>query len=102
MQFTTISASVRAMSVAIGVFFLLLAPATAATRLKDLASIEGVRDNQLLGYGLVVGLAGTGDKQQTVFTTQSLANILQRIAGAHARRRPGAHQPSPPARSRRG
>lgn len=57
----------------------LLSPATAATRLKDLASIEGVRDNQLLGYGLVVGLAGTGDKQQTIFTTQSLANVLQRM-----------------------
>ncbi len=54
-------------------------PVIAATRLKELASIEGVRDNQLLGYGLVVGLAGTGDKQQTIFTTQSLANILQRM-----------------------
>jgi flagellar P-ring protein precursor FlgI len=53
--------------------------ATAATRLRDLVSIEGVRDNQLLGYGLVVGLAGTGDKQQTIFTTQSLANVLQRM-----------------------
>ena len=57
----------------------LLSPAMGATRLKDLVSIEGVRDNQLLGYGLVVGLAGTGDKQQTVFTTQSLANVLQRM-----------------------
>ena len=60
----------------------LLVPALclpAATRLKDLVSIEGVRDNQLLGYGLVVGLAGTGDKQQTIFTTQSLANLLQRM-----------------------
>lgn len=58
---------------------ILLSPATAGTRLRDLVSIEGVRDNQLLGYGLVVGLAGTGDKQQTIFTTQSLANILQRM-----------------------
>lgn len=57
----------------------LLIPASAATRLKDLVSIEGVRDNQLLGYGLVVGLAGTGDKQQTLFATQSLANVLQRM-----------------------
>jgi flagellar P-ring protein precursor FlgI len=57
----------------------LLSPATAATKLRDLASIEGVRDNQLLGYGLVSGLAGTGDRQQTVFTTQSLANVLQRM-----------------------
>jgi flagellar P-ring protein precursor FlgI len=45
-------------------------------RLKDLVSIEGVRSNQLLGYGLVVGLAGTGDRQQTLFPAQSLANLL--------------------------
>jgi flagellar P-ring protein precursor FlgI len=48
-------------------------------RLKELVSLEGVRDNQLVGYGLVVGLFGTGDKQQTLFTTQSLANILQQM-----------------------
>jgi flagellar P-ring protein precursor FlgI len=48
-------------------------------RLKDLVSIEGVRENQLVGYGVVVGLAGTGDKQTTIFTTQSLANILERM-----------------------
>jgi flagellar P-ring protein precursor FlgI len=57
----------------------LVLPAPALTKLKDLASIEGVRDNQLLGYGLVVGLAGTGDRQQTVFSAQSLANLLQRM-----------------------
>jgi len=57
----------------------LLSSASAATRLKDIASVEGVRDNQLLGYGLVVGLAGTGDRQQTVFSAQSLANVLQRM-----------------------
>jgi flagellar P-ring protein FlgI len=48
-------------------------------RLKDLVSIEGVRANQLLGYGLVVGLNGTGDRQQTQFSVQSLANLLQRM-----------------------
>jgi flagellar P-ring protein precursor FlgI len=53
--------------------------APAATRLKELVSLEGVRDNQLLGYGLVVGLAGTGDRQQTLFPTQSLANMLERM-----------------------
>jgi flagellar P-ring protein FlgI len=53
-------------------------PAQAA-RLKDLASIEGIRDNQLVGYGLVVGLNGTGDKRQTVFSAQSLTNMLQRM-----------------------
>jgi flagellar P-ring protein precursor FlgI len=49
------------------------------TRIKELASVEGVRDNQLIGYGIVVGLAGTGDRQQTVFSTQTLANMLERM-----------------------
>src|ERR1700758_5166240 len=49
------------------------------TRLKDLVSIEGVRDNQLMGYGLVVGLNGTGDKRQTVFSAQALTNVLRRM-----------------------
>ncbi len=53
--------------------------ASAATRLKELASLEGVRDNQLMGYGLVVGLNGTGDKRQTVFSAQALTNILRRM-----------------------
>ena len=53
--------------------------AAAGARLKELASIEGVRDNQLVGYGLVVGLAGTGDKRQTVFSAQSLTNLLERM-----------------------
>src|SRR4051794_39746602 len=53
-------------------------PATPA-RLKDLVAIEGVRDNQLIGYGLVVGLAGTGDRQQTMFSAQSLTNLLERM-----------------------
>ena len=52
---------------------------THETRLKDLVEIEGVRDNQLLGYGLVVGLKGSGDKQQTIFSTQSLTNLLSRM-----------------------
>jgi flagellar P-ring protein FlgI len=52
------------------------------TRLKELVSIEGVRDNQLIGYGLVVGLKGTGDRQQTLFSAQSLANLLQQMGVA--------------------
>ncbi|HEY7302691.1 MAG TPA: flagellar basal body P-ring protein FlgI [Bryobacteraceae bacterium] len=60
-------------------FALLCCDASATSRIKDLVSIEGVRDNQLVGYGLVVGLAGTGDRQQTVFSVQSLTNILQRM-----------------------
>jgi len=46
--------------------------------LKDLARLQGVRSNQLVGYGLVIGLEGTGDKDQTRFTVQSLANLLSR------------------------
>ena len=48
-------------------------------RVKDISSIEGIRDNQLMGYGLVVGLAGTGDSQQTTFPTQTLAAMLLRM-----------------------
>jgi flagellar P-ring protein precursor FlgI len=55
------------------------APTASEARLKDLVTLEGMRDNQLVGYGLVVGLAGTGDKRTTVFSTQSLANMLQRM-----------------------
>src|SRR5215475_8670214 len=56
-------------------------PAPAA-RLKDLVNVEGVRDNQLIGYGLVVGLAGTGDRRQTLFSAQSLTNMLERMGVA--------------------
>jgi flagellar P-ring protein precursor FlgI len=48
-------------------------------RVKDVASIEGIRDNQLVGYGLVVGLQGSGDSQQTTFPTQTLAAMLLRM-----------------------
>jgi len=47
--------------------------------IRDVASVEGIRSNSLIGYGLVVGLKGTGDKQQTYFTIQTLASILQRM-----------------------
>ena len=48
-------------------------------RIKDVASIEGIRDNQLVGYGIVVGLHGSGDSQQTVFPAQTLISALQRM-----------------------
>src|ERR1700738_4611869 len=48
-------------------------------RVKDIASIEGIRDNQLVGYGIVVGLQGTGDSQQTTFPAQTLAATLLRM-----------------------
>ncbi|HUI79940.1 MAG TPA: flagellar basal body P-ring protein FlgI [Bryobacteraceae bacterium] len=51
----------------------------AGIRLKELVAIEGVRDNQLVGYGLVVGLRGTGDRQQSIFSAQSLTNLLLRM-----------------------
>jgi flagellar P-ring protein FlgI len=47
--------------------------------IRDVATVEGVRENSLVGYGLVVGLKGTGDKQQTYFTVQTLASILARM-----------------------
>jgi len=55
-------------------------PALAQVRIKDIADLEGVRDNQLVGYGLVVGLNGTGDKlDSAVFTRQSLIGMLERL-----------------------
>lgn len=57
-----------------------VAPAQATSRIKDLANIEGVRQNQLIGYGLVVGLNGTGDTLNNIpFTRQSLQAMLERL-----------------------
>ena len=51
-----------------------------STRIKDIAQFQGVRENQLIGYGLVVGLNRTGDRtQQNVFTSQTLQNVLERM-----------------------
>ena len=59
---------------------LLLPAAASAERIKDLATLQGVRNNQLIGYGLVVGLDGTGDQTtQTPFTTQSIINMLAQL-----------------------
>ncbi|MEW6519951.1 MAG: flagellar basal body P-ring protein FlgI [Thermodesulfobacteriota bacterium] len=65
----------------------LLAPLNEAraVRLKDIASIKGIRANQLVGYGLVVGLDGTGDGNKTPFTTQALVNMLENM-GIHVNR----------------
>jgi len=54
-------------------------PAPQLARVKDVATIEGIRDNQLVGYGLVVGLRGTGDSSQTVFPAQTLISALERM-----------------------
>ncbi|WP_174329827.1 flagellar basal body P-ring protein FlgI [Litchfieldella anticariensis] len=57
-----------------------LAPSVQAERLRDLATFAGVRDNALVGYGLVVGLDGTGDQtMQAPFTSQSLTNMLSQL-----------------------
>jgi len=68
------------MRLLLSILVLVLArPSQAAMRVKELASVEGVRENQLIGYGVVVGLAGTGDKRQTVFSVQTLTNMLDRM-----------------------
>ena len=54
-------------------------PAPQMARVKDVATIGGIRDNQLVGYGMVVGLRGTGDSQQTVFPAQTLLSVLERM-----------------------
>lgn len=48
-----------------------------STRIKDVAKVQGVRSNQLVGYGLIVGLAGTGDSDKSTFTIQSITNMLK-------------------------
>lgn len=60
-------------------FAVLLTSTAHAIRIKDLASFDGVRDNQLMGYGLVVGLNGTGDSDQAKIQTQSVVNMLERM-----------------------
>ncbi len=61
------------------VFLILLLGNSEAARIKDISSIEGVRQNQLIGYGLVVGLDGTGDGDKAKFTIQSLVNMLEKM-----------------------
>jgi flagellar P-ring protein FlgI len=60
--------------------FATIEPARASARIKDLADVEGVRENMLIGYGLVVGLDGTGDRiRNTPFTRESLGSMLERM-----------------------
>jgi flagellar P-ring protein FlgI len=81
---TSIMRTVRALRLTLFVLgvpvMLALAGTAHAERLKDLVQIQGVRDNPLIGYGLVVGLDGTGDQTtQTPFTTQTLTNMLANL-----------------------
>ncbi len=72
--------TVRPALAALVVLTCAVSTATATSRIKDLASIEGIRQNQLIGYGLVVGLNGTGDTlNNTPFTKQSLQGMLERL-----------------------
>jgi flagellar P-ring protein precursor FlgI len=59
--------------------WIVLIPEVHAARIKDIADIKGVRQNQLVGYGLVVGLEGTGDSDDSLFTIQSLASLLEKM-----------------------
>jgi flagellar P-ring protein precursor FlgI len=62
----------------IGLLAIFVLPAS-GSRIKDITTIAGQRDNQLVGYGLVVGLAGDGDSQQAEYTVKSIANMLERF-----------------------
>ena len=69
-------ALVAALAVGLGA----AAPAAAATvRVKELVDVQGMRENALYGYGLVVGLSGTGDSEQVFFTSQSISGMLGRL-----------------------
>jgi flagellar P-ring protein precursor FlgI len=61
------------------IFLVLPVTSPAATRIKDIAYVQGVRGQQLIGYGLVVGLNGTGDTQRSTFTLQSVTSMLKRF-----------------------
>ncbi len=63
----------------LSICFLVVSISAQNVRIKDVASITGLEDVQLVGYGLVVGLAGTGDKSQTVFTEQTIINMLKNM-----------------------
>ncbi|MGV8996840.1 MAG: flagellar basal body P-ring protein FlgI [Parvibaculaceae bacterium] len=71
---------VKLTAIVLAVSFAVALPASAASRIKDIVDVEGVRDNLLVGYGLVVGLNGTGDTLRNApFTQQSLISMLERL-----------------------
>ena len=68
------------------VLVLSITAADAAVRIKDIANLKGVRENQILGYGLVIGLKGTGDTlRNSPFTEQSLQSMLDNMGDQHSR-----------------
>lgn len=68
-----------AMSALLGTCMAHAALAAGEARIRDITTVEGIRDNPLVGYGMVVGLNGTGDRSQTLFSTQTLTSILNRL-----------------------
>ena len=84
-RFHSLRSSLRDIALALGLGTVAVAAlgqtgASAMSRIKDLAAVEGVRENQLVGYGLVTGLNGTGDTlNNTPFTKQSLQAMLERL-----------------------
>lgn len=67
------------MLIGLAVISVVTAGSARAVRIKDLANIKGVRSNQLVGYGLVVGLDGTGDGKKAIFTVQSMVSMLDKM-----------------------
>ena len=83
-RFTIAKPAVRTMCIGLSLCIAVTANASPAdtnreAMVRDITTVQGVRDNPLVGYGLVVGLHGTGDTQQTIFTVQTLANAMQKM-----------------------
>jgi len=70
------AAALLLLALVFGTFPGIVSAESAVTRLKDISKVQGVRSNQLMGYGLVVGLNGTGDGSSSGETLQSIANML--------------------------
>ena len=83
-RFTIAKPTARTMCIGLSLCIAVTANASPAdtnreAMVRDITTVQGVRDNPLVGYGLVVGLHGTGDTQQTIFTVQTLANAMQKM-----------------------
>jgi flagellar P-ring protein precursor FlgI len=83
-RFTIAKPAARTMCIGLSLCIAVTANASPAdtnreAMVRDITTVQGVRDNPLVGYGLVVGLHGTGDTQQTIFTVQTLANAMQKM-----------------------
>jgi flagellar P-ring protein precursor FlgI len=82
MYISTLFSTLKYMLTTLGLIstaLILLSSSAHAVRIKDVADIKGVRENQLVGYGLVVGLDGTGDGKKAIFTVHSMASMLEKM-----------------------